>query len=146
MFSKILKTLCVFILLVTAFHCSSYQSTTPKKQIPKDISVTDTIKIVHKESNYEIIIIDQGFNFWLMSTAKQRGFYNQSYLEIKNIQLVTNWNLRVSQPLLYSSDLYTMPINYDSNINYGYEVNYLLYNYFLYFQQKYRQNLLGNTP
>lgn len=140
MFSKILKTLCVFILLVTAFHCSSYQPTS-QKQIPKDISVTDTIKIVHKESDYEIIIIDPGFNFWLLSTAKQRGFYNQAYLENKNLQFVTTWNIRASQPLTYSSDLYTMQINYDSNINYGYEVNYLLYNYFLYFQQKYRQNL-----
>ena len=42
--------------------------------------------------------------------------------------------------------LYEMQIDYQNNINYGYEVNYILYNYFVYFQQKYKQKLGGFEP
>ena len=43
----------------------------------------------------------------------------------------------------YKRDLYLMRIDYDPNRDYGYEVNYLLYNYFLFFffQRQYDQQL-----
>ncbi|NIJ44191.1 hypothetical protein FHR24_000630 [Wenyingzhuangia heitensis] len=137
--SHCLKISVFLILIVTAFHCSSLKN--KPQQTQKDISVTDTIAIVNKDADYKIIIIDPGFNTWLLSNAKQRGYYSQGYLEIKNNLFVTNWNIKASNPSASYRDLYTMQINYDSTINYGYEVNYLLYNYFVYFQQKYRQNL-----
>ncbi len=34
-----------------------------------------------------------------------------------------------------------MRIDYNPQIDYGYEVNYLLYNYFLFFQREYDQQL-----
>ncbi len=40
-------------------------------------------------------------------------------------------------------NLYELQIDYQSNIDYGYDVNYKLYNYFVYFQNRYKQNLLG---
>jgi hypothetical protein len=48
------------------------------------------------------------------------------------------WN-RVLQPSL-QWNLYEMTINYNQNIDYGYEVNYLIYNYMVYFQNTYKQN------
>jgi hypothetical protein len=39
-----------------------------------------------------------------------------------------------------------MTINYETNINYGYEVNYMLYNYLVYFQLKNNQKLGGFSP
>ena len=36
--------------------------------------------------------------------------------------------------------------NYETNINYGYEVNYMLYNYLVYFQLKNNQKLGGFSP
>lgn len=101
----------------------------------------DTISIANEEVEYEIIIIEPGFNFWLQSIAKQEGYYSQSYLENRNQILVISWNQRVLQPQRYNSDLYELQIDYDSNIDYGYEVNYKLYNYFIYFQRKYNQRL-----
>jgi hypothetical protein len=35
-----------------------------------------------------------------------------------------------------------MTINYDPTVDYGYEVNYLIYNYMIYFQNTFNQKLL----
>lgn len=121
-----------------------YCSSTKNNVVVKNThSETDTIKIVNEEEEYEVIIIDPGFNSWLAARAKARGYYSQTFLETKNLQYVTEWNIRVNSPSRYSSNLYEMSIDYQSNINYGYEVNYLLFNYFVYFQQKYHQRLTG---
>lgn len=55
--------------------------------------------------------------------------------------MVMEWNQRVTQPQFYDSNLYEMQINYEQGVGYGYEVNYQLYNYLIYFQRKYNQRL-----
>ncbi|UAB75211.1 DUF6146 family protein [Mesoflavibacter sp. SCSIO 43206] len=123
-----------------------YSCTTSKKTVEADNSsaqIGDTIKITSDKTEYEIIIIEPGFNVWLNTTARPKGFYNQTYLENKNIFYVQAWNNRVLQPQRYNPNLYEMQIDYRQNIDYGYELNYKLYNYFIYFQNKYNQNLLG---
>ncbi|MRH99300.1 hypothetical protein GH721_02040 [Kriegella sp. EG-1] len=104
-------------------------------------TVGDTIQIADEETEYEIIIIEPGFNTWLLSIAKPEGYYTQSYLETRNQLYVINWNQRVLNPQQYNPSLYEMQIDYDNSIDYGYEVNYKLYNYFIYFQRKYKQRL-----
>ena len=42
--------------------------------------------------------------------------------------------------------LYELRIDYDTRTDYGYEVNYKLYNYFVYFQMKYKQQLSTFIP
>lgn len=101
----------------------------------------DTVTIANESSNYEIIIIEPGFQTWLQSVARPEGYYSQSFLENRNQIMVTTWNQRVLEPMQYDPLLYEMQINYDPNIDYGYEVNYKLYNYFIYFQRKYNQRL-----
>ncbi|VAV86151.1 hypothetical protein MNBD_BACTEROID02-1823, partial [hydrothermal vent metagenome] len=54
---------------------------------------------------------------------------------------VVEWNYRVTQPLLYNTNLYEQEINYSPHIDYGIEVNYKLFMYFKFFQQKYKQKL-----
>ena len=103
--------------------------------------VADTVEISDPESNYEIIIIEPGFDYWLRTMARPRGYYSQSYLETRNRIYVTEWNNRVVWPRRYDPLLYELQINYDPLIDYGYEVNYKLYNYFIYFQRKYGQRL-----
>ena len=117
-------------------------------QIAKNaVKVTnDTIRIANDELQYEVIIIDPGFSSWLASRAYPRGCHSQSYMENKNILYVTEWNNRVLQPQRYDPNLYEMTINYDPGIDYGYEVNYLIYNYMIYFQNTYKQNLYGFIP
>lgn len=119
------------------FICLSCAST-----VTNNRSVNDSQKIVieNKEQDYQIIIIELGFNSWL-ATQKPMSFYLQSTLEIKNKFYTTSWNQRVLQPFKYDSQLYEMRIDYDSHIDYGLEVNYKLFMYFTYFQQKYKHKL-----
>lgn len=106
----------------------------------------DTVRIANDSLEYEVLIIDPGFSSWLASKSFPRGYLSQSYLENKNIFYIIEWNNRVLQPQRFNPNLYEMSINYDSNINYGYEVNYLIYNYFIYFQNTYNQSLYGTIP
>ena len=101
----------------------------------------DTIEIANEETEYQIIIIEPGFFTWLNSIAQPEGYYSQNFLENRNYILVTEWNQRVLQPQRFSPNLYELQIDYRQNIDYGYEVNYKLYNYFVYFQRKYNQRL-----
>jgi len=133
-----MKLILVFIFLSCIIGCS-VQKQKLGNPGPSETS-QDTIRIANDSLEYEIIIIEPGFNAWL-ATQKPRGFYNQNYLEQRNIPFVTIYNQRVLNPSRYNPNLYQQQINYDFNVDYGYEVNYLLYNYFIYFQQKYRQRL-----
>lgn len=108
--------------------------------------LSDTVSIANDDLEYEIIIIEPGFNFWLASRAKPEGYYSQQFLESRNQIYVTEWNSRVLQPQRYNPNLYEMQIDYQPQIDYGYEVNYKLYNYFIYFQLTYKQQLAGFVP
>lgn len=105
----------------------------------------DTIRIANEALEYEIIIFDPGFSAWLISQARPRGYYSQSYLEARNRNWVMEWNTRANLPQ-QSRNIYEIRIDYDSHTNYGYEVNYLLFNYLVYFQQKNNVNLGGLSP
>ena len=118
---------------------------TPEKAIEN--STTDTIRIANPNLQYEVIIIDHGFNSWLQSTARPRGYYSQNYMENRNIPWVVEWNNRVRSPKSrIESQLFMLPIDYQNGTDYGYEVNYMLYNYLVYFQLKNNIRLGGFSP
>jgi len=139
--------LLIISILCITIGCGS-KSSLPKKNPPaheKAIASNDTVRIANDSLEYEIIIIDPGFNSWLVSRARPRGYYTQSYFENRNRIWVMEWNNRALNPTRYG-DMYQMQIDYQSRINYGYEVNYLLYNYLVYFQVSNSQKLGGNVP
>ncbi len=107
---------------------------------------SDTIRIANDKIEYEVLIIDGGFSSWYNSYAKPRNFYSQSYLEARNRIWVLEWNRRAMLASQYNPNLYEMTINYETNIDYGYEVNYMIYNYLVYFQLTNNQKLGGFTP
>jgi hypothetical protein len=98
------------------------------------------------DGEYQIIIIEPGFYGWLNSIARVRGYYSQSFFETRNLMLVQEYNLRVQQPDRFDPNLYPFRIEYYPGINYGYELNYQLYNYFVYFQLHYNQRLTPIEP
>ncbi|MBF03916.1 MAG: hypothetical protein CMP76_11535 [Flavobacterium sp.] len=102
---------------------------------------SDTIHITNDKIEYEVTIIDAGFQSWFNTNARPRNFYSQSYLESRNRVWVLEWNRRAINPYQFNPNLYELQINYDSNIDYGYEVNYMIYNYLVYFQLKNKQRL-----
>jgi hypothetical protein len=128
----------IWILLLAAllYSCDSGKSAMHGNPTGPE-AANDTIHISNPELEYEIIIIEPGFDSWLI-TQHPRGFYNLTYLENKNRIFTSEYNRRVLDTR-YSTKLYTQEIYYDPNIRYGLEVNYLLYNYFIYFMEKYKQ-------
>lgn len=132
----------VYVLLLGLFiySCSSTRerSTGTEQQMTGETQ-NDTVRIANDSLEYEIIIIDPGFSYFLNSEARPEGYYSQSYLENKNQFLVSDYNQRVRQPFRYDPNIYMQEIDYDPSIDYGYEVNYKLYNYFVYLTRKYNQ-------
>ena len=125
--------------------CTTSKSTMVDKQKLTGMK-SDTIRIANDKLEYEVIIIDPGFSSWLISNAQPRNYHSQSYLESKNQIWISEWNSRVLQPTRYNPNLYEMTIDYNPSIDYGYEVNYLIYNYLVYFQNTYKQKLFGYVP
>ena len=129
-FKKISMMKKYFILvfgLILLFSCG-----TKKTSVDRSTSKNDTIRIANDELEYEVIIIDPGFNGWLPSYARPRNYYTQNFMEQRNQVWVNQWNQNVNSG--QRPDLFEMSINYDPNTDYGYEVNYLLFNYLTYFQ------------
>jgi len=144
-----IQILCFLQMLVLLTACKSSKGgleITNREQEVFEASQGEPVVISDPETEYEIIIIDPGFYSWLVSFARPEGYYSQTFLENRNAVLVTNWNQRVLLPGQYDANLYEWPIDYDTKIDYGYEVNYKLYNYFIYFQRKYNQRLGPFVP
>ena len=141
-------------ILLSAFFiysCSSTKETVAVSDQEKELfnkkgQDTVTIASENPDDEWEIVVIEPGFYFWLNSIARPRGYYSQKFLEARNSIWVLNWNQRVIQPQQYNPELYLLRINYDPDVDYGYEVNYQLYNYFVYFQRKYNQRLGAFMP
>ncbi|MEN8966704.1 MAG: DUF6146 family protein [Polaribacter sp.] len=103
----------------------------------------EPVVIANDSLAYEIIIIDPGFTNFLNATAQPEGFYSQKYLESRNRAWVLTWNERARNPLQFNPTIYENIIDYQPTIDYGYEVNYKLFNYFLFAQKKYKMSLGG---
>jgi hypothetical protein len=140
------KIIPFIIILVFIASCKSYNNNQTINNTDNGLVENDTVVISSDESDYEIIIIDPGFNSWLYGTARPEGYYSQQFLETRNALLVQEWNLRNLQPLVFDPNLYQLRIDYDTRTDYGYEVNYKLYNYFIYFQLTYKQRLSSFIP
>ncbi len=132
---KVLQYCFIICFGILLFCCGA-----PTKAV-KQTTKEEPVVIANDSLEYQIIIIDQGFNFYLNSVAKPIGFYSQNYLENKNTFYVSTWNMRVRDPFNFNPNIYENIIDYNSHTNYGYDVNYKLFNYFEFAQQKYRMRL-----
>lgn len=101
----------------------------------------EPVVIANDSLEYEITIVDVGFNYYLQSIAQPIGYYSQNYLENWNRIYVVNWNIRAQNPTRYDPNIYFNVIDYDPKIDYGLDLNYKLFNYFQFAQRKYRMRL-----
>jgi len=89
-------------------------------------------------SEYEILIIDPGFEPWFVTHRKPEWYYEQVYMENWNRQYVSAWNIKVMSgrfQLAYPDNPFIERIEYKPFINYGLEVNHKLYYYFKYIEE-----------
>lgn len=134
------------LILLVILSCKTNDVVNESSSITDEISETkDTIRLVNDEIEYEVIIIEAGFDAWMARRAKPKSFYSKTFLESKNIQYVTAWNSRVVSSK-YDRSLYELQINYSQGIDYGFDVNYTLYHFFVFFEERYKQNLTSHNP
>jgi hypothetical protein len=141
-----MKNAFILLLVIIGISCSTPKKAPASRDIqPMEATTYDTIKIVNEELEYEIIIFEIGFDSWLV-TQFPPSYYSNETLAVRNYMMVVEWNIRVMEPLRYDPLLYEQLIDYKPNIDYGMEVNYVLYMYFKYFQKKYNQRLGSYQP
>lgn len=134
-----MKYLQLFLVLILAILSFGAASKTVQYKMPIDIiSDIQQIKVIHITDNKKLNFTfkDNGYSNWLKKQKSQRYFY-QSSLEINNLQYVKEWNKRVNNSS-FNSELYTQQINYKlhSKVHYGMNVNYQLFMFFNYFEEK----------
>lgn len=132
----------LYLVIIASFFFFSCNSNKNFSSENTEKLTSDTIHISNPDLEYDVIIVDGGFTFWFNSYAKPKGYYSQSYLEARNRVWVMEWNNRARNPFQYGN-MYDMQINYQNNIDYGYNVNYMIYNYLVYFQITNKQQLGG---
>ncbi len=133
---KVLKYISIALIVFITFYACG---TSPIKNNSQ--TKEEPVVIKNDSLEYEIIIIDPGFTAYLNSIARPVGFYSQNFLENRNRMMVPIWNNRALNPTQFNPNIYENQIDYSPHINYGYDVNYKLFNYFMFAQQKYRMRL-----
>ncbi len=123
---KTIKALFILFCSLLLIQCSSTQKT--------------SINVSENEDEHELMVLDSGFESWL-ATQPSIAMYSYSFLRAKNTIFVAEYNNRVNNRQNYSFDLYPQRIEYSSTEEYNKELQYTLYNYFIYFQKKYNQRL-----
>ena len=125
----------IFLLAIVLIACNT------TKPIPKGDNETAKISETPSDSTeYELLVFDGKFDTFLaMQPSKE--FYSNEYYRNWNIQYVSEWNARHRNPLKYGN-FYETLIDYETNIDYGIDLNHQLYNYFLFIEKEYGITLL----
>ncbi len=95
----------------------------------------------NEEGEWELIVMDTQFDYFLSAVAKPESMYTESLLKARNTSLVSEWN-----SYYYSGryrNVIESAIEYDPNENYGKAFEYKLYQVFAYVQWKYGLRLRG---
>jgi hypothetical protein len=120
--------------LAGIISCSSLKKT------EKTPGNTDKLELKDPEADsteYEVIIFDPGFEPWFHKHRKQPWYHTQESLETRNWLYVIAWNQKVRDgtfQMTHPNNPFEQEIDYRKNIDYGMEVNYMLYYYFKYIE------------
>ncbi|MEO1486537.1 MAG: DUF6146 family protein, partial [Bacteroidota bacterium] len=96
-----LLVLSLVSILSVLSSCSSAKETvsiSEEEQKVFEITEGEAVEIKSEEVEYEIVIIDPGFNTWLRGFARPKGYYSKAFLENRNNFWVQEWNRRVLGP------------------------------------------------
>lgn len=130
----LLRTSLFLILALLAFSCGSMKNVSDSKS--GRLGIRDTVP-AKDSSEYELIVFDSGFDFWLNSNSHKENMYSNEYLQTMNYQYVVAWNN------LYASGDRRIEsyLDYSPLTKYNFEFNYRLYMYFKYFEETNRMKL-----
>ena len=127
------------IVLILFFLSSCGSNNTKKQDNTTKYSTLELDKVASDSTEYDIIISDIGYESFLV-TQKPMEFYSQRYYENWNRYYVVDWNNKVRNSIYHSAkyqNVFEMFIDYNPSTNYGMEVNYKLYYYFMFVERRY---------
>lgn len=127
--------------VITLFYVASCSiqknSSTTEQTLSSRLVLTDT-SAVKDSLEYDLVIFDPGFEYWLDSRIHSRNQYSNQYLSTMNHMYVTEWNRRYS----IGDRRIESYIDYSPFIEYDFELNYKLFMYFKYFEETYNTKLI----
>jgi hypothetical protein len=129
------KLILFFSVILSLTYCTT-QNISEKKE--GNVSLKPQ---VNEEGEYDLIVIDDRYDYYLNAVAQPMNSYTEEYLKSRNRTLVSEWNS------YYFSGRYRniieSSIDYDPNIEYGLKYEYKLFQVFHYIQWRYGLKLSG---
>jgi len=121
----------------------------PKETVKTEPKKTVKIEPKGNESQedsveYELIVLDPGFETWYMLQNSPARYRSQEYYENWNHQYVTAWNYLATQPRKRS--FFEPIIGYEPGVDYGFELNHKLFYYFQYVEHVLGIQILDHHP
>lgn len=133
---KIIANSGIILVLILLFSCGITHrelrdSRNGRIGIRDTTSVKDTVE-------YELIVFDPGFDYWLASKSFYKSQYTNQHLQMLNQQYSLEWNRRYAS----GDRLIESYVDYNPMTKYDFEFNYKLYMYFRYFEESNRIELI----
>ncbi|WP_320019590.1 DUF6146 family protein [Labilibaculum manganireducens] len=122
------KIICLLFILSIVYGCSTYsafKTPVPVQGNENKIAVTDSVE-------YELLILDTGFESWFATRNMMATAHTNNYYKNWNQIYVLEWN----QQYMQRNPRIDNYIEYDPLEDYGLEINYKLYNYFQFVEEK----------
>jgi len=135
MMKTIVRTSLFILLALLILSCGSLRGVSDAKT--GRLGIKDTIP-AKDSTEYELIVFDSGFDFWLNSRAHSQHMYSNEYLQNMNYQYVIAWNQRYAR----GDRRVESYLDYSLNTKYDINFNYKLFMYFKYFEETNRIKLL----
>lgn len=137
------KILILFAAVSFMITCSGPKGVVKIETNGDEIALSDSI--TNKDSlEYELIVLDPGFDTWYMLQDSPARYRSQQYYENWNRQYVSEWNSLARQPRRNS--FFETIIGYEPGVDYGFELNHKLFYYFQYVEHKLKIPILSNRP
>ena len=127
----------IFIILLSMIFSLNTSPQEKAKQTKNKAEITQ----VNDSLEYELLVFDAGFETYLAKLPYSKDFYSNDYYKSWNIRYVTEWNVRAMNPVKYGG-MYENQLDFRSDIDYGFDLNFKLYHYFQFFEQENRVSLI----
>lgn len=100
-------------------------------------AIKDTVS-AQDSLEYELIVFDPSFEYWLQSRSINKSQYSNHYLKNMNRIYADEWNRRYAR----GDRRFDSYLNYDPFVEYDFEFSYRLFMYFKYFEEVHRIKIL----
>lgn len=129
----------IIIALTLMFFSINAQNT---KSTAKDKADEQALKPEkNDDGEYDLIVIDTQFDYFLNAVAKPKSQYTESYLKNRNTFLVSEWNSYFTSGRY--RNIIESRIDYDPQEKYGLNFEYKLYQVFAYVNWRYQLRMSG---